>query len=205
MEATRILEVDICYPKMEEKKSTGSSRNLIFLEKVAGIPSLKTSEYTPWNVDRTGRWFISFWVFQPMFQGGCSLVGCHGNCKIHPGRWMAGTYKITHLERKMIWTKPPWLSGWWFQILVVCIVCSPRTLMKMNQPILTRTYFFTWVGEKPPTIIGKLLVPLGPYLFNPPKSPSKGDIPYKYPLYKVYMGLVIKGTIPRVPPFSQWG
>ena len=25
------------------------------------------------------------------------------------------------------------------------------------------------------------------------------------PLYKVYMGLIIKGTIPRVPPFSLWG
>lgn len=30
-----------------------------------------------------------------------------------------------------------------------------------------------------------------------------GDIPKKYLLYKVYMGL-IKGTIPRVPPFSLW-
>ena len=29
-----------------------------------------------------------------------------------------------------------------------------------------------------------------------------GDIPNKYPLYKVYMGLSMKGTIPRVPPFS---
>ncbi len=31
-----------------------------------------------------------------------------------------------------------------------------------------------------------------------------GDIPNKYPLYKVDMGLIIKGTIPRVPPFSLW-
>ncbi len=32
------------------------------------------------------------------------------------------------------------------------------------------------------------------------------DIPNKYPLslYKVYMGLIIKGTIPRVPSFSLW-
>ena len=37
-----------------------------------------------------------------------------------------------------------------------------------------------------------------PWLFNPPRSPSKGDIPYKYPLYQVYMGLIIKGT------FSLW-
>ena len=29
-------------------------------------------------------------------------------------------------------------------------------------------------------------------------------IPNKYPLYKVYMGLIIKGTIPRVAPFSLW-
>ena len=46
-----------------------------------------------------------------------------------------------------------------------------------------------------------------PLLFNPPRSPLKGDIPNKinpnkYPLYKVYMGLMIKGTIPRVPPFN---
>ena len=26
----------------------------------------------------------------------------------------------------------------------------------------------------------------------------------KYPVYKVYMGLIIKGTIPRVPPISLW-
>ena len=41
-----------------------------------------------------------------------------------------------------------------------------------------------------------------PSLFNSPRSPLKGDIPNKYPLYKVYMGLIVKGTIPRVPPFS---
>ena len=34
--------------------------------------------------------------------------------------------------------------------------------------------------------------------------PLEGDIPNRYPLYKVYMGLIIKGTIPRVPPFSPW-
>ena len=42
-----------------------------------------------------------------------------------------------------------------------------------------------------------------PQLFNPPRSPLKGDIPNKYPLYKVQMGLILKGSpIPRVPPFS---
>ena len=30
------------------------------------------------------------------------------------------------------------------------------------------------------------------------------DIPNKYPLYKVYMGFILKSTIPRVPPFSLW-
>ena len=35
-----------------------------------------------------------------------------------------------------------------------------------------------------------------PYLFNPREEPDW------YPLYKVYMGFIIKGTIPRVPPFS---
>ena len=29
------------------------------------------------------------------------------------------------------------------------------------------------------------------------------DIPNKYPTYKVYVGLIIKGTIPRVPPFTE--
>ena len=54
-------------------------------------------------------------------------------------------------------------------------------------------------------VIGKMLVPLGwyPSCLSPPRSPLKGDIPNKYPLFKVYMGLIIKGTIPRVPPFSM--
>ena len=43
-----------------------------------------------------------------------------------------------------------------------------------------------------------------PGCLSPPRSPLKGDIPNKYPLYKVYMGLIIKGTIPRVPQFSLW-
>ena len=43
-----------------------------------------------------------------------------------------------------------------------------------------------------------------PQLFNLARSPLKGDIPNKNPLYKVYMGLIIKGTIPRVPTFSLW-
>ena len=41
-----------------------------------------------------------------------------------------------------------------------------------------------------------------PSCLTPARSPLKGDIPSKYPLYKVYTGLIIKGTIPRVPPFS---
>ena len=44
-----------------------------------------------------------------------------------------------------------------------------------------------------------------PSCLSPPRSPLKGDIPNKYPLYKVYMRLITKGTIPRVPPFSLWG
>ena len=46
------------------------------------------------------------------------------------------------------------------------------------------------------------MVPL--LLFNPLGSPLKGDTPNKYSLHKVYMGLIIKGTVPRVPPFSPW-
>ena len=45
---------------------------------------------------------------------------------------------------------------------------------------------------------------MAPYLFNPARSPLKVDIPNKYPLYKVYMGLTIRGTIPRVRAFSLW-
>ena len=43
-----------------------------------------------------------------------------------------------------------------------------------------------------------------PSCLSSPRSPLKGDISNKYPLYLVYMGLIIKGTIPRVPPFSLW-
>ena len=43
-----------------------------------------------------------------------------------------------------------------------------------------------------------------PSCLSPTRSPLEGDIPNRYPLYKVYMGLIIKGTIPRVPPFSPW-
>ena len=47
--------------------------------------------------------------------------------------------------------------------------------------------------------IGKILVPLGwyPSWFNAPRSRLESDMPNKYPLYKVYMGLIIRGTIPR--------
>ena len=34
-----------------------------------------------------------------------------------------------------------------------------------------------------------------PSCLKPPRSPLEGDIPNRYPLYKVYMGLIIKGTI----------
>ena len=36
-----------------------------------------------------------------------------------------------------------------------------------------------------------------PSCLTPQGAPWKGDIPNKYPLYKVYMGLIIKGTIPK--------
>ena len=43
-------------------------------------------------------------------------------------------------------------------------------------------------------IIGKMVVPLGWYpSCLTPRSPLKGDIPTKYPLYKVYMELIMKG------------
>ena len=50
-------------------------------------------------------------------------------------------------------------------------------------------------------------VPLGwraPSCLTPPVGAlSKGYIPNKNPLYTVYMGLIIKGTIPRAQPFSH--
>jgi len=54
-------------------------------------------------------------------------------------------------------------------------------------------------------LMGKMLVPLGVY---PLKEAFKRGYTMIYPitpnkyLYKVYMLLIIKGTIPRVPPFS---
>ena len=47
--------------------------------------------------------------------------------------------------------------------------------------------------------IGKILMPLGCYTL-------KGDIPNKYPLYKVCTGLIIKGPPSQggFPPFSRW-
>ncbi len=66
-----------------------------------------------------------------------------------------------------------------------------------------------WCLRVAPYLIGKMVVPLRwyPSCLTPQGALSKGiyrDIPNKYPLYKVYMGLIIKGTIPRVPPFSLW-
>ena len=54
--------------------------------------------------------------------------------------------------------------------------------------------------------IGKMVgKPLGwraPSCLTHPRSPLKADMPNKYQLYKVYMGLIIESTIPRVfPPF----
>ena len=43
-----------------------------------------------------------------------------------------------------------------------------------------------------------------PSCLTPKKSPLKGDIPHKYPLDTVYMGLIIKDTIPRVPPLNRY-
>ena len=40
-----------------------------------------------------------------------------------------------------------------------------------------------------------------PSCSRPTRSPLEGDISNKYPLYKVYMGLIIKGTLSRVHHF----
>ena len=64
----------------------------------------------------------------------------------------------------------------------------------------------SWMVEKTKTHLRENggTLKMVPYLFNPPRSPLKGNLYNKYPLYKVYIGLIIKGTIPRVPPFSLW-
>ena len=66
-----------------------------------------------------------------------------------------------------------------------CIICNHlhrffHILYDLRDPFPKVNYF-----------IGKLLVPLGmvPQLFNPPRNPSKGDIPYKYPLKKGVYGV----------------
>ena len=52
-----------------------------------------------------------------------------------------------------------------------------------------------------PIIIGKMVVPLGwyPNCLTPPRSPVKlGNIPNKYSLYKVSLGLIVKGPPSQV-------
>ena len=48
-------------------------------------------------------------------------------------------------------------------------------------------------------MMGKPLGWRAPSCSTPCWSPSKGNTPDKYQLYKVYMGSTIKGTIPRGP------
>ena len=68
--------------------------------------------------------------------------------------------------------------GWWF---------NPKKNQQLNKSKF-----------QPPNkniVIGKMLVPLGWY---PSCLTPQGAV------YKEYMGLIIKGTIPRVPAFSPW-
>ena len=89
---------------------------------------------------------------------------------------------------------PLCLSGLYPQVLsmsmswlsILTLVLPPDGVAKLTFPTNSPTNDASYQGE----IAGTL------------RSPSKGDVPYKYPLYTVYMGLIIKGTIPRVPPFS---
>ena len=58
-----------------------------------------------------------------------------------------------------------------------------------------------------PCLIGKMVVPFrwrAPSCLTPPRSPLKGIYPINSNYIRCKLGLIIKGTIPRVPPFSQW-
>ena len=74
---------------------------------------------------------------------------------------------------------------------------------------LSRASDYGWkrAAMKGTRIIKKMLVASGWYsICLTPKGPCKKgyDIPTKFPLCKVFMRLIIKGNIPRTPPFLLW-
>ena len=91
---------------------------------------------------------------------------------------------------------------------MVCQILGCPKFYKNGPPFLTKCKKKTRLRGS--IIIGKMVVPLDgtrwyPSCLTPPRSPWKGDIPNKYPLYKVYMGLITKGRPSQgVPLFSLW-
>ena len=65
---------------------------------------------------------------------------------------------------------------------------SPNGLFSTSMIMGGRVTCFFFNLSVTSIFIGKMLVPLGwnPSCLTPPRSPLKGDIPNKYPLYKVY-------------------
>ena len=70
-----------------------------------------------------------------------------------------------------------------WKILLRGWATGPSTLSAVVESALIPRYFFCVF------LIENMVVPLGWYYIR---------------IYKVYMELIIKGTIPRVPPFSLW-
>ena len=106
-------------------------------------------------------------------------------------------------------------------LCLLCLLFSPKVYnLGMNNAKLWCILFMVWLLARCVVrrifsvslcnnFIGKMVVPLGwyPSCSTPQGAPLKGDIsdiPNRYPLYEVYMGLIMKDTIPRVPPFSLW-
>ena len=91
-----------------------------------------------------------------------------------------------------------------------CAICiSSRKIRMALDHLWGKPQLLAEVARWIRTFIGKMVVPLGwraPSCLTPARSLLKGDI-LIYPTnthYRVYMGLFIQGTIPRVPPFSLW-
>ena len=87
-----------------------------------------------------------------------------------------------------------------------CCIYTPETWSKMSWLEGDR-YVHGWIWKRTGKCLGKMVVLLGwraPSCLTPCWSPLEGDIPNKYPLCKVYMGLILQGIIPRVQPFSLW-
>ena len=100
-----------------------------------------------------------------------------------------------------------WIFAVYVEYCTYLDVPPPETNMTVEKHQFFRCISYYFNGDFPGFrhgIFEGVLLFLEVQLFNTPRSPLKGDMLNKYPLYKVYMGLIIKGTIPRVPAFFLW-